>query len=391
MSDGSFAERPTQYRPDIDGLRAVAVLGVMISHAKPGTLNGGFVGVDVFFVISGFLITGIILNDLHNGRFSLLDFYARRIRRIFPALLLVLGIVLFSGWAILAENDFRALGKHIAASAAFVPNIIFWHELVYTEEGSPAEMLLHLWSLGIEEQYYLLWPLLLLLFARSKRGVLFIVALILISFAANIYLTFRAEVPESAYYLPLPRFWELLIGSLLAFAAHRDTRGTEMQPNLIAILTERASQRINEIKSWLGASLVLGGYFVITENAFPGFWILLPATGAALLIAAGPEATVNKFALSNRAMVLIGLISYPLYLWHWPLLSFTEYAFDDLPRAWQRLLVVFSAIPLAWLTYRYFEHPIRYMKSDSGRARAAVALLLAMGALVALGVWAAYG
>jgi peptidoglycan/LPS O-acetylase OafA/YrhL len=391
MPERSFAERPTQYRPDIDGLRAVAVLGVMISHAKPGTLNGGFGGVDVFFVISGFLITGNILTGLNNGRFSIADFYARRIRRLFPALLLVFGVVWIAGYAILTADDFRALGKHIAASAAFVPNIVFWHELAYSDAGTPAEMLLHLWSLGIEEQYYLLWPVALILFARSKYAALFIAALIFFSFAANLYLTFASALLESAFYLPFPRFWELLIGSLLAFAATREASKGATDSNLfLALSTSNPSQRLNEIKAWSGSVLIVAAYFAIPEDAYPGFWVLLPVIGAALLIAAGPATLMNRVLLGNRAMATIGLISYPLYLWHWPLISLTEYAAGDLPSAWQRLLVVFSAFPLAWLTYRYIESPIRYPSPEHGRTRGAAALLLAMAAVFALGLWTAY-
>jgi len=388
MHDRSFIERPTQYRPDIDGLRAIAVLGVMVSHAKLGFFEGGFTGVDVFFVISGFLITGSILAEMKNGRFGLTDFYARRIRRIFPALILVISAVWITAYAILSADNFRALGKHIAASAAFVPNILFWYELARSDDGTTAEMLLHLWSLGIEEQYYLLWPLALMVFARGKYAVVLIVTLILLSFAANIYLTFHSALPEAAFYLPFPRFWQLLAGSLMAFATIRHV-STANSNLLLTIATDRTSQRVNDIKACTGVALIVAAYFSIGEKVYPGFWVLLPTLGAALLIAAGPAAFINKFILGNRTMVAIGLISYPLYLWHWPLVSFSEYLYKDLPSAWQRLLVVFSAMPLAWLTYRYAEHPIRYMKSDTGRVRAAVLLSFAMAALFVLGAWTA--
>jgi peptidoglycan/LPS O-acetylase OafA/YrhL len=382
------AAKPAHYRPDIDGLRAFAVLAVVIFHANPGALRGGFVGVDVFFVISGFLITGIILDDLDKARFSLLDFYARRIRRLFPALILVLASVWIAGWAFLLIDEFKTLGKHIAAGAAFIPNFIYWLEFGYFDVDSSRKILLHLWSLGVEEQYYLVWPLLLLLITRKTAAVLLIAPLIVLSFSVNLYLTFHS--PTAAFYLPLPRFWELLIGSLLAYAAHSTPdRSATAQFNFFrAITTENASYRMNEAKAWIGFALIVIAVLEISKwRAFPGFWALLPTLGTALLIAAGPAATVNRIILGNRAMVAIGLISYPLYLWHWPLLAFAENIRGyDLTKL-QRFLIVIPAFPLAWATYRFAERPIRFSKSQQGLEWKSLALLGAMTGLFALGLW----
>lgn len=372
------------YRADIDGLRAIAVIAVVVSHAVPSAVTGGFVGVDVFFVISGYLITGNILADLNNGRFQLLTFYDRRIRRLFPALLLVLTVTWIAGWVLLLPGDFKVLGRHLAASAAFVPNFMFWRDLAVTDQDVTIDILLHLWSLGVEEQYYLVWPLMVLaVFGRWPRIALLTAALLLLSFALNIVLTF--DLTEAAFYLPFPRFWELLTGSAIAFAG---VYAREIPPRaklFFAVATERGSPLLNDVKAWTGLALIVGSVFALTkEHMFPGFWVLLPVTGAALLVASGPAATVNRM-LSHRALVAIGLISYPLYLWHWPLLSLVEYSSDKLHATLPRLLIVLLAMPLAWLTYRYIEKPIRYRAPEQGRTIETRILLLAMAAIFVLG------
>lgn len=373
------------YRPDIDGLRAIAVLAVVIYHTNPGALRGGFVGVDIFFVISGFLITGIIIDTLRLSKFSLLDFYARRIRRLFPALLVVLVATWIAGWNLLLIDEFSLLGKHIAAGAAFIPNIAYWLEFGYFDQEASRKVLLHLWSLGVEEQYYLFWPLLLLFFGRLRSTPAIVVALLLVSFAYNLYLTARA--PEAAFYLAFPRFYELLVGSLLALCADKHAGYGTQNPSLRAVLTADASPRTNEVKAWLGIVLIVIAVAEISRwRAFPGAWALLPTIGAALLIASGPSAFVNRILLGNRLMVAIGLISYPLYLWHWPLLSFAENIRGYDLSKFERLLVVLPAFPLAWLTYRYIERPIRFAQK-TGLKKKTLALLVAMIAVFAGGVW----
>src|SRR5687767_11476762 len=325
------------YRPDIDGLRAVAVLAVLAFHAFPHAAPGGFAGVDVFFVISGFLISGIILEDLQRGRFSLADFYWRRVRRLFPALILVLLACLALGWLVLLPDEFSRLGKHVAAGAGFIANLAFWREAGYFDWSAELKPLLHLWSLGVEEQYYLVWPLLLLFFRRWTLGL--IVGIGVLSFALNLYMT--AKYPSAAFYLPMTRFWELLVGSFLAW---KTTEG-----------------RFGNLKSACGAMLVIAGLVLLNgERAFPGWWALLPVLGTALLISAGPTAWVNRTILAHPAAVYVGLISYPLYLWHWPLLSFARVVEQGEPGALTKTVLLMASFVLAWATYQFVEKPIRF-------------------------------
>ena len=334
------------YRPDIDGLRAVAVLLVVFHHAFPQVLKGGFIGVDLFFVISGFLISTIIFQSLEQGEFSFLDFYKRRVKRIFPALSLVLIASFVCGWFVLLPADYKQLGKHMAAGAAFVSNFAFWNESGYFDSGSKLKPLLHLWSLGIEEQYYIFWPF-IVLYAWKRKISLFKVCLVLLalSFAINIFTAKNNAV--AAFYSPLSRFWELLIGSVLAYSS--------LQTAKIPKSTHAANW-----EAWAGVALLaIGVYFINSERRFPGFWALFPTLAAYLLIKAGPKAWFNQVVLSNRLFVWVGLISFPLYLWHWPLLVFAEIKLGAMG-LYTKLGLVALSILLSWLTYRFVERPIRF-------------------------------
>ena len=335
--------RHPAYRPDVDGLRAVAVLAVLAYHAFPHSAPGGFAGVDVFFVISGFLITGIILDGLKDGSFTFADFYWRRVRRIFPALILVLAFSLLLGWLLLLPDEFAMLGKHVAAGAGFVSNIVFWREAGYFDAAAELKPLLHLWSLGVEEQYYFVWPLLLFLFRKdAKRMLGMMLALAAVSFAANVLLI--GARPEAAFYLPLTRFWELMAGGLLAFFGLRQAR----HPNVTAIA---------------GAGLLALSFGLLDgQRDFPGWWALLPVAGSALLISAGPAAWINRNLLASRAMVYAGLISYPLYLWHWPLLSYARIVHGGEPPAALRWGLLAAAVVLSVLTYELVEKKIRFAR-----------------------------
>jgi peptidoglycan/LPS O-acetylase OafA/YrhL len=212
----SGAQHHVAYRPDIDGLRAVAVLIVVLFHAWPNWLKGGFIGVDIFFVISGFLITSIIVQELRNGKFSIRQFYVRRVRRIFPALITVVLATLAFGWYVLLKNEFAQLGKHILGAATFVSNFVLWNEAGYFDNDHTTKPLLHLWSLGVEEQFYLVWPLMLSLFFRRHAGILLFLAITLAaSFLFGLYATYNA--PVAAYFSPVTRFWELASGGLVAY------------------------------------------------------------------------------------------------------------------------------------------------------------------------------
>lgn len=380
QAPGSDSDSHPAYRPEIDGLRAVAVLAVVAFHAFPTYAAGGLVGVDIFFVISGFLISSIIIRGLQRGRFSYLDFYVRRVRRIFPALLLVLLCCLVAGWFTLYDREFAPLGKHIAGGAGFVANFVLWQETGYFDTQAQFKQLLHLWSLGIEEQYYLLWPLFLALMWRASHRLLPLIAgLLLASFALNVYMV--EDHLRETFYFPVTRFWELMIGSLLAYASLGSgplARGTAALAN---------DRRIAEPLAWTGL-LLLGIAMAITSDRslFPGWYALLPTLGAAALIAAGPANTVSRLLLTTKPMVFVGLISYPLYLWHWPVLSFARIYSSDVPSRGLRFGLVLLSLLLAWLTYQFCEKPVR----NSRQPRTVWLLLLGMALLGGAGL-AVYG
>jgi peptidoglycan/LPS O-acetylase OafA/YrhL len=331
------------YRPEIDGLRAVAVLSVVIFHAFEGLAPGGFVGVDVFFVISGFLISGIIRRSLASGSFSLSDFYARRARRILPALLLVLVACLGAGWAFWLADEWQSLGRHVFAGALFHANIAVADESTagYFVALGGRNALLHLWSLGVEEQFYLAWPLVFAALVRWTRWPLIGVLLIFAgSFALNV-MQVTAD-PANTYFLPFTRLWELLAGAALIFIRRPLTRVEA------------------EIASVLGLALIVFSCLTFDWAAtFPGWRALAPTAGAALIILAGPRAWLCRNVLSAPAVVWIGLISYPLYLWHWPALVFGRAIWMD-ARFWPgTLMLVVASFALAHLTYRIVERPVR--------------------------------
>ena len=366
-----------KYRPDVDGLRAVAVLSVVVFHAFPSLAQGGFVGVDVFFVISGFLISGIIFSGLDENRFSFRDFYARRIRRIFPALLVVLIASYASGWFLLYADRYEELGKHIAGGAGFVSNFVLWREAGYFDGASDSKVLLHLWSLGIEEQFYMLWPLLAWLAAKGRFDLL---AVTLIVFGGSMYFNLDRIRRDliGAFYAPHTRFWELMAGAILAHVSARPSRWAFLSFGRDWYVALSGNPRWRTIMSVAGGVAIAVSVFGIDESRhFPGRWAVLPVAGAALIIAAGPEARVNRW-LSTRAMVAIGLISYPLYLWHWPILSLLRILNGDTPPAWARVLGVAASFVLAWATYQFIEKPIRF----GPHRRLTVAVLSALLAIV---------
>ncbi|MEP6783213.1 MAG: acyltransferase family protein, partial [Acidobacteriota bacterium] len=348
-----MSEAVSRYRPDVDGLRALAVGAVLIFHAFPEWLPGGFVGVDVFFVISGYLISGIVLSAACDGRFSLAHFYARRIRRIFPALTVVLIAVLAAGWFALYADDYARLGEHVAAGAAFLSNIELWNESSYFDVSADLKPLLHLWSLGIEEQFYLAWPVILAVSARWRRGPLAVtLAIGAASFVASI-VTVRTD-PTAAFYAPWTRFWELLAGAVLACSA----AGAGGRSSLDRL---QSSPRMRNTAAAVALAMIVAAVMLIdAKRAFPGFWVLLPVAGTALMLAAGSHAWANRAILSRRGMVWLGMISYPLYLWHWPLLSFAKIIGGGRPTALIRAGLLAASIVLAWLTYRVVERPARF-------------------------------
>ncbi|RUR06125.1 acyltransferase family protein [Legionella sp. km772] len=360
-----------KYRPDIDGLRAIAVLLVVAFHAFPNWLRGGFIGVDVFFVISGFLISSLIFSSLENNNFSFFDFYQRRIKRIFPALLLTLTFCCIFGWFALFPEEYKQLGRHIAGGAGFISNFILWKETGYFDNAADTKPLLHLWSLGIEEQFYIFWPL--LLWVAWKRKLNFLTLILVfsaISFLLNLALI--GQHPEASFYSPQSRCWELLAGSLLAWLL------LYTPPMAHPFNPATGSKTTQNLCSILGFLLTMIAAFSFSkQTVFPGGWALLPVLGALLIILAGPTAWLNRKVLAHPVLIWFGIISFPLYLWHWPLLAFARVMEGDIPSQTIRISVVLLSIILAWLTYKLIEKPIRWSNKANTPKLLALALLMA--------------
>lgn len=316
---------------------------VVCFHAFPEAMPGGFIGVDIFFVISGFLITGIIVRELDQQRFSLPAFYGRRIRRIFPALITVLLAALVLGWLWMLPSAYAQLSADVFASAAFFSNIALLLQSGYFDIESGKKPLLHLWSLGIEEQFYLFWPLILMLVARMRLSFLAVASVIgAASFAFNVALI--GSDPVAAFYLPFTRAWELLAGAALA-CGWSHFRQASVPSNWRAAI---------------GVLLIAAAAIVLdSKSAFPGWWAVLPVAGGALLLSA-PGAWGCRHLLASATFVRIGLISYPLYLWHWPLLVFFGIIKFAPLTLLDRGLIVGLSFALAWLTYRFIEVPFRF-------------------------------
>jgi peptidoglycan/LPS O-acetylase OafA/YrhL len=382
------------YRSDIDGLRAIAVLSVFAFHLAPDQVSGGFVGVDIFFVISGFLISSIIYKELESGTFSIVEFYVRRIRRIYPALGIVLAFVCVAGWLILLPREFVQLGKQIVGGSTFVANFVLWVQSGYFSSDAVRMPLLHLWSLGVEEQFYLMFPLICIIFYRAKSRFNLPAAFLAIAIASMVLnVAMVAKYNEATFFLPLSRLWELFLGAGLAL--FRQRRGQTQSDS-------KPLQRWRTAIGLAGLALLAGAIFGITEaDPFPGWWALLPTLGTVLVIAAGEDSWANRHILSSKPAVFVGLISYPLYLWHWPIISFLNsarlvwgfLATDrqiwgvDLSDVWGGTVTVFASFALATLTYRFVELPLRKVKERESRRKGALWMLgfvLMIGAFGAL-------
>jgi peptidoglycan/LPS O-acetylase OafA/YrhL len=352
-------------------MRAIAVAAVVIYHAFPNRLPRGFLGVDIFFVISGFLITGIISNDLRNGAFSLARFYTRRVKRIVPALLVVMAASLVLGWFLMLPVDYRQFGWHTIGGALFFSNIQYWLETGYFDKSADVKPFLHLWSLSVEEQFYLIWPLLLWATAKRVSWFTFTVCIAVLSFIAQIVV--GQHDPNAAFYSPVTRFWELMLGAIVALAPTRYADG-------LADFA-RIRPRLHRYGSLTCLLLIIASVAVGQSSpTVPIWWNLLPTVGTAALMFGGLDNTLGNTVLASRGMVWLGKISYPLYLWHWPLLVFLLVPSTGVVPAWSRVAAVAASVVLAWLTYAYVERPIRF-----GTYRFPVALPLC-GGLIALAV-----
>ena len=339
-----------KYRADIDGLRAIAVLLVLFYHAGFKIISGGFIGVDVFFVISGFLITSIIKEEIENKEFRLSSFYIRRVKRILPSFYLVVFTTLFLGFFLLLPSDFVNLSKSTLASSLFMANIYFWKVTGGYFNSNADEMpLLHIWSLSVEEQFYFIWPL-FLIFALSnnlKRNlVLWVIAIIVFLFLFSEWVAINK--PNAAYYFLPTRAGELLIGAVLAIAMSSGFR---------------AKKNLEGLISMVGIFLILFSAFVMSESStFPGVNSFYPCLGAALVILSGANnSTFLCRLLSSKLFVFIGLISYPMYLWHWPIIAYLNYLNYEL-NYFLGFAVIVLTIILATLTWVFVEKKVRKVK-----------------------------
>lgn len=341
-------KNPLKYRPDIDGLRAVAVLGVVIFHAFPKALPGGFCGVDIFFVISGYLISGILYKGVREGGFSFQEFYARRVRRLFPSLITVMLLCLGYGYVVLLSDEYRQLGKHVAAGTLFIQNIVFWQESGYWDVASSLKPLLHLWSLAVEEQFYIIFPPLLLLIWKRKWPMVAILWILLgVSLIANLVMSTQDR--SSDFYLTTYRAWEFLGGSLLAWWHYGKSNEEEATSgNALSVI---------------GMILIAVSMILLKEKEpYPGYRAIFPVAGSIAFIAAGRQSWINRRILANPLVVWIGLISYPLYLFHWPALSFVHIIKGENPDP----RYISGALGIAFLltiaTYYLVEKPARFSK-----------------------------
>lgn len=359
------------YRAEIDFLRAISILFVVGYHFFPELFPGGFTGVDVFFVISGYLVTAIIQHDVKNKSFSYVNFYKRRILRLFPVLVIVLASSLCFGYFFLLADEFKSLAELARASSFFVTNFVLYFQSGYFDTESSYKSLLHLWSLAVEEQFYLIWPcLMLFLISKFKNYFKFLLALALLSFGANIYFTFNDG--SFAYFLPLARFWQFIFGIFIALFRTDFFQFT------------KKVKSAEPVAFFLGLTLLCVSPFVISKaHLFPGFWALIPTLGAFLFLISNPP---DKFDVifKNKVFLYIGKISYPLYLWHWVLLSNAKILAQwDFSLTFNFTLIAIALV-LSIFSYHFIEIPIR--KRNTTKMWPIVLLL----ALLFIGLYSSY-
>lgn len=348
------------YRPDVDGLRTIAVLAVVIYHAIPSFLAGGFIGVDIFFVISGYLITRLILTEIYNsvpGRppFNFWRFYARRLRRLSPALILVLITTLVAGWYFLLADEYKELGKEIIAGTCFVENLYLWGASGYFDSAAELKPLLHLWSLGVEEQFYCIWPILLVLAFKRRTNIKAVIfGLAITSFFINVA-SIHFDI-SATFYLPITRIWQFMAGAWLAANSAR-TNITGRYRLLARRLMPEAAWPI------LGLALIICSAFGLNKSIiYPGWWALVPTIGAYLIISGNPGTWLNKQILGSRILTFFGRISYPIYLWHWPIFFFIRTLYGTTVPTHFMLAAIIPIICISYITYLIAESPVRYSK-----------------------------
>jgi peptidoglycan/LPS O-acetylase OafA/YrhL len=373
--DAGAGQSRMGYRPEIDGLRSLAILPVLLFHSGVPGFTGGFVGVDIFFVISGFLITGIIADELAAGRFSILDFYERRARRILPALTFFSLLTLVAAWLFFLPDFFEDFSRSLVAVATFTSNLYFWKYSGYFEHSAHLRPLLHTWSLAVEEQFYIFMPILMWALYRYARRFLFWALAIgaALSLALSIYATSLA--PTANFFLLPTRAWELLLGSLLAVASVR-----------------KLPSGLNSVLAFAGVAAIAVAVFGYTEaTPFPGLTALLPCMGAVLIILTGRNTPVGA-VLSTRPIVFIGKISYSLYLAHWPVVVFIRYVTLKEPTMLHAVVIILVSFALAFFSWKFVESPFRVRRAAATRSRlvvlpGAAATLVVLAAVGMAGIW----
>ncbi|EMK0350486.1 acyltransferase [Citrobacter amalonaticus] len=355
-----------KYRPEIDGLRALAVTSVVFYHAFKDLLPGGFVGVDIFFVISGYLITSILIKENKQGEFSILEFYRRRVNRIFPALLVVMLSVMAFCWFTFFTDEYMQLGKHVAGGSGFVSNIVLFYESGYFDASSVTKPFLHLWSLGVEEQYYIVLPILLWLLYKVRINVTASLCVIAItSFIFGAIEVYRD--PTAGFYLPQYRAWELFSGSIIA-CLHMSGK------------TDRIPTVAKKIFAVAGISILIGCFILYRDTIpFPGIYALAPVAGSCLVILYANSFRPVNVLLSNKLVVFVGLISYPFYLWHWPVISVMRIINGDDVSAMVQASGVALSFFLSCATYLLIERPLKRVKSVSFKTIPLVAIMFCTG------------
>ena len=343
----------TRYRPDIQGLRALAILPVVLYHADHRLVPGGFAGVDIFFVISGYLITGIVVGEINEGRYSLISFYRRRILRLFPALTVMLAATFLVGLLLLSPEGLRLLGSSIVATVGFASNLEFLRRSSYFGPNASFDPLLHTWSLAVEEQFYIFFPPLLAALMAVRRALVvpILTAAAAMSLVLCVWLLSTGR-PSAAFYLAPARAYELLIGALLACGA----------------LPAIRSPRLRNAASLAGLSLIAGSMIVLDRSTvFPGLAALPPCLGAALVIHAGRATeTVGGRLISGAPLVLVGSLSYSLYLWHWPMLVYARHWQLGELSAGVAAATVVASFACAYLSWRFIEQPVLASSLSTG-------------------------
>ncbi len=392
------------YRRDIDGMRAIAILAVLFFHAFPTIVPGGFIGVDVFFVISGFLISSIIFQQITDNQFRWTTFYIKRINRLFPALIIVLLSALIAGYFLLFADEYQNLSKHILGSSFFLNNILLWKEAGYFDVISEFKPLLHLWSLGIEEQFYLVWPFfILLLWNKKLNPFIAIILIITLSFLLNLLSVTHHGI--ATFYLPLTRFWELGLGGAIAYVSslvhkpvYKDSSTISTKQFFSGLEAIDDSSKKSDVPYFIYGiqnptllnilsitslcTLLLTIFYFRSTLSYPGWAALLPTVCTAVLLCT-QTTWINRCLLAKPSLAWVGVISYPLYLWHWELFSFSHIILSGTLPYFLTLILLILSFFLAWLTYYFVEKPIRC--SVKGKQYASFSAYISLFLLLSLG------